>query len=176
MTLSRNLGIAALAAAMALGATGFALAERGDHARMGMEGRGPMAGLDFAALDADGDGKITKEEMQAPRAARLAALDADGDGKISLEELKADHLRQATERADQRAQRMMAAMDADGDGMLTAAELLAGPGPGMMFDRVDTDGDGAISKAEADAIRDRMADRMARRGEHRGHGRMKHDN
>jgi Ca2+-binding EF-hand superfamily protein len=174
MTLSRTLGIAALAATMALGATGIALAERGGHS--GMQGRGPMAGFDFATLDADGDGKITKEEMQAPRADRLASLDADGDGKISLAELQADHLRHATERAEQRAARMMAAMDGDGDGMLTAAELLAGPGPGKMFDRADTDGDGAISQAEADAMRDRMADRMARRGDHRGHGRMKHDN
>lgn len=176
MTLSRNIALAALASVLVLGAGGFAMAERGDHGRAGMEGRGPMAALDFAALDADADGKITQTEMQAHRAARVAALDADADGRISLEELKADHVRQATGRAEQRATRMMAAMDADGDGALTAAEMMAGPGAAGMFDRIDTDGDGAISKAEADAMRDRMADRMARRGEHRGHGGMGHGN
>lgn len=178
MTPSRNLGFAALAAVLAIGAGGVAMADRAGQDHAGGPAHGPMAMMDFATLDADGDGQITREEMQAPRAARLAALDADGDGRISLDELKADQLRNAEERAARRAARMMALMDADGDGTLTAAELLAGPGPAMMFDRIDTDGDGVISQAEADAARDRMDRRVDRdgRGKHRGHGRMMQGN
>ncbi|MFN4157438.1 MAG: EF-hand domain-containing protein [Gemmobacter sp.] len=175
MTNTRILGLSALVAAMAT--VGFA-----QMPSDGPRGHGSLAMPAFEALDTDGDGRITREEMQAQRAARVAALDADGDGKITLEELKAHHMRQAEDRAERMARRMIESMDSDGDGALSAAELAAGPAPMMaMFDRIDTDGDGAISKDEAEAMRNRMADRMERRGksdEHRGHGArdMKHGN
>jgi hypothetical protein len=48
------------------------------------------APLDFAALDADGDGKLTAEELgempEERRARFLESADADGDGAISKEE------------------------------------------------------------------------------------------
>ena len=56
---------------------------------MGMMRGGPMAGLDFAAVDADKDGKITVAEMTAHRAARFAAADTDKDGKLSRAEFDA---------------------------------------------------------------------------------------
>ena len=59
---------------------GVALAE--GPGGMGMMRGGPMAGLDFAAVDADKDGKITVAEMTAHRAARFAAADTDKDTRI----------------------------------------------------------------------------------------------
>ena len=66
---------------------GVALAE--GPGGMGMMRGGPMAGLDFAAVDADKDGKITVAEMTAHRAARFAAADTDKDGKLSRAEMDA---------------------------------------------------------------------------------------
>ncbi len=45
----------------------------------------------FAAKDSDHDGKVTVEEFVAARKARLAALDTDGDGVLSREEMRRGH-------------------------------------------------------------------------------------
>jgi len=156
------MGGAALVAVMLTGLTTMAMADR-----MGRGGDGPFPMPDFAAIDADKDGKITKAEVEAHRAARVAAADADKDGKLSAAELKA----QATERAGSRADDMVAKMierrDSDGDGLISVAEMAAGPSPLAVFDRVDSDKDGAISAEEAEAARQHMAKRM---GKHHGHG------
>lgn len=162
---NKILGTSLVALALALTA-GAALADRGD--RMG--GMGPMGGaLDFAAIDADGDGKITQAEITAYRAAQTAGIDTDGDGLISAEELAAMHIRAATERANAHAARMIEQLDTDGDGKLSAAELvsrpMAGGMPARMFERLDTDKDGAISEAELAAAKERMGER---RGDNRG--------
>ena len=75
---------------------GVALAE--GPGGMGMMRGGPMAGLDFAAVDADKDGKITVAEMTAHRAARFAAADTDKDGKLSRAEFDAAKAAQRAER------------------------------------------------------------------------------
>jgi Ca2+-binding EF-hand superfamily protein len=128
-------------------------------------------GLDalFERLDADGDGRITREEVAAARAARIAALDADGNGIVTRDEAIAFARAEAAARAEWRAGVMFDRADADGDGRLTAAELMAGGGMpggmdfGRMFERLDRDGDGAVSRAEAEA-----AMRAFRGGERRG--------
>lgn len=108
-------------------------------AQQGRPGHGPagprqaMADVDVAdaqkhirdtaqAIDADADGYVTIEEIQAHReqrradrrAQRFNALDADGDGRVSIEEFEAPRL-SALERAD-----------SDGDGVITRAERRAG--------------------------------------------------
>ncbi|MDR0809681.1 MAG: hypothetical protein LBE86_11260 [Gemmobacter sp.] len=130
-----------------------------------------MGGFDFAAADTDGDGRLTPDEMKAIRAARIADLDADKDGRISAEEMIARDMRGAETRIRARVAAMMERMDADGDGTLTAAEVLSMPMPGeQMLGWLDKDNDGAVSKAEFDAARERMHDGMSRgqRGQ-RGH-------
>lgn len=140
----------------------------GHHGRH--HGRGGPAMFDFDALDADRDGRITRDEIEGARAARIAALDADGDGFVSRDELVAFRTEQARQRIERGVDRMFERMDADGDGRLSAAELMVRPDRmqgrmlDRMFDRVDTDGDGAISRAEYDAAKARMAER---RGEGR---------
>ncbi len=134
-----------------------------------MRGHGAMGSkFDFAAVDTDGDGKITKAEFDAHRSAKVEALDTDKDGKISMDELVAMHMNGAQERAEARAKRMIEAQDTNGDGMLSAAELAVPAAPKDMFAKLDADGDGAVTQAEIDAMAAKMHERMERRGDHGG--------
>lgn len=92
----------------------------------------------FAALDTDGDGKVSIAELEAAKASRFAEMDADGDGFISAEELvQGQQMR--------RAERMLKRLDKDGDGLLSAEELQ--PKAPDLSD-LDKDGDGFISEEE----------------------------
>ncbi|MBN8633241.1 MAG: EF-hand domain-containing protein [Rhodobacterales bacterium] len=129
-----------------------ALAERGG---MGMggpgegEGRGRMLIELFDTVDADKDGKVTFAELEAHRKAEFAASDTNGDGALSAEELSARALARFQEKLAERTQAMLDNMDNDGSGSLSEDEI--GQGPGMRnFARIDTDNDGAITKAEAE--------------------------
>ena len=155
----KKFGLGMVAAAVAL-AGSAAIADN-----MGKGGPGFMlGGFDFAAADANKDGKVTKEEFDAWRAARVAGIDTDKDGKISVEELAAMNLKQMQAMADARAQRMVKELDTDGDGKLSAAELVAHPMPMDVFALADTNKDGVVDQAEAEA-----AQRMMWRSEMGGH-------
>jgi Ca2+-binding EF-hand superfamily protein len=54
---------------------------------------------------------------------------------------------------------MMDRLDANSDGVLSADEIASGKRAERRFDRVDQDGDGAITKAEFDAAREHMGKR-----------------
>jgi len=160
----------AAAVAALLGATALAIpawAERGEgHG----EGRGPVPRMSFEDLDANGDGQITPDELEARHAARAAALDADGDGYLTEDEMVAFQLAEAEAHIRARVAERFAAADTDGDGKIGVAELEGerrGEMAQRLFDRADANGDGAVSKAEFEAA---MA-RLAQWREGRGHGR-----
>ena len=163
------LTLATLAAALV---ANTAMAERGPG-RDRAEGAGFLA-FDFAAVDANKDGKITPEEIAAHRAVEIAAADADKDGLISADELSALNLTRMSARADQLAERMIDRLDSDKDGKLSAAEMQGARLATRMFERLDADNDGALSEAEIAAAKDRMAEgRGGKRrhgADHRGHG------
>lgn len=119
----------------------------------------------IAALDADGNGVISKEEI-ANAAVALRTLDKDEDGKLSEDELRPDLSsmfgggggesggRPGGERGDRGSmvERMME-RDANNDGKLTGDEL-----PEFMQDRLstfDTNEDGAIDTDELEAMANR---------------------
>lgn len=52
---------------------------------MGAGGDGP------GAIDADGDGQVTREEFAAPLNDAFARMDKDGDGRLSRDELASGH-------------------------------------------------------------------------------------
>lgn len=139
---------------------------------------GPRAALPtFEELDANGDGSITKAEMEARRdtamATRFGNADANNDGALTVEEIVAAASAKAADRAQARAEKMMERLDADDSGSLSQDELQAARDGGgkrrggldRMFDRVDANDDGAISKEEFDAAKGRF---MKRRGQDRG--------
>ncbi|MDH5454289.1 MAG: EF-hand domain-containing protein [Paracoccaceae bacterium] len=128
----------------------------------GQGGHGFGAMFDFATLDANGDGKLTQEEMKAHRQAEIAAMDTDADGFISQAELSAHMAARMQEMAEQMAASHFKARDTDGDGKLSSAEAEMPSMPGRMFARMDADGDGALSEEEVAAMRDRMASRGGR--------------
>jgi Ca2+-binding EF-hand superfamily protein len=114
----------------------------------GFGGMGPK--VQFEELDTDGNGEITKAEMEAHKASRFATADSNGDGKLSAEEMAA----QARKRATKRVGKMISRLDKDGDGMLSQEEMAnRGGRHGDMFVRVDSDGNGAISKEEFEQAR-----------------------
>ena len=151
-------GLLALMIPAALSAPAFAQQAGGEPPR-----------LIFQELDADGNGEVTLEELQAAGEARFARADTDGDGALSRDEL----LAQGQARAEARVDRMLERLDANGDGQLTVAEMeearegrgfgRRGPNPERMFERLDADGDGSVTEAEFDEGVARFLERMGRR-------------
>jgi len=119
----------------------------------------PFISKNFDAIDADKNGYITLEELRAFHQAHrgghghhggLKALDKDGDGKISREEAAA---------APRLAQNFDK-IDTNHDGFLTRDELAAARKAMHQahWAKIDTDGDGKISRAEAQANAPRLAE------------------
>ena len=140
--------VVAMGTAGVASAHGKTFGDRGDRGP-----RGPVMEEMFNQIDADADGKITQDEIDAFKKARFDAMDTDGDGKLSPEEMSA--AREA--RRVERFQSMVSDLDKDGDGLLSAEELAAGGperrGPENMLDRLDKDGDGALTLEEIQEVR-----------------------
>ncbi len=110
---------------------------------------GPGAGwkgdrMSFQELDIDGDGQITKPEMQAAGDARHSRADRDGNGTLSAAELEA----QGHKRVTDRVAKMIEKFDKDGDGALSQAEMPKSSRQDRMFGFLDEDGSGGVSEQE----------------------------
>jgi len=117
----------------------------------------------FETLDVDGSGEITASDIEALRAERFAEIDTDGNGEVS----EAEFIARAQEQASDRATRMFERLDADGDGVLSRDVLESRGGRGMgerLLSRADTDDSGGVSAEEFEAIKERMAERRGGRG------------
>ena len=133
-----------------------------DASAQGMRGDRP----DFATLDADGDGLVTLEELQAQGIARFEDVDTDGSGTLSAEEMAAARDARMAERAESRISRVIERLDTDEDGAVSFEELQArgGDRAERMFERADADGDGAISAEEFEEVKERRGGRGHRDG------------
>lgn len=140
---------------------------------------GKDSGKMFDALDANGDGQLTQQELsnmhEAMSRMRFDGADADNDGEIAKQEF--------LDNAQKRAERMFDHMDANDDGVLDADEAKpryrgpqhaagmdsdkshhengknkGGHGPNKaehMFEHMDNDDDGQISRDEFSQTVDR---------------------
>ena len=115
-----------------------------------------MLGMsDFEDFDINKDGKVSKEEIRERREIAVQSMDLNGDQKLNADEL----MQQYTKRAQLSVNRMIKKLDSNGDGSLSFAELENGQRVGTLrklFDRLDKDDDGYISKEEALRVKKNM--------------------
>lgn len=112
---------------------GSALADKGHGGRF------------FERLDQDGNGLITREEMQASRERWFGRLDHDGDGFVTMADLDARQAEREARRQERRAH-FFERLDGDQDGRISNAEFHASD-PSWLAE-ADSNGDGALSREE----------------------------
>ena len=120
----------------------------------------------FSELDADGNGEVTRAEMEAIKAARFAAADTNGDGSLSVEEMIASRSADNTDRMERRITRFIERADDNGNGTLEINEV--GPSEERVterFERLDSDGSGGLSMAEMEAGKEGRKDRRGGDGD-----------
>lgn len=121
--------------------------ERGD-------GFGPR-GLDFAGIDADGNGSLSRDELINRARSRIAAVDANADGSLDRAELIAAMPAPGGPLTDvfgedpaaARADRLLAALGATEAGSVPV-DVLVERRAETALDRLDLDDNGAITSAE----------------------------
>ena len=150
-----------IAAAALLGGAGFLAVPAIAGGGFGPSPRGPNPLKEF---DTNGDGKLTQEEIDAAREARLQRFDADKDGALTLAEYQALWLD-----AMQRAMvRQFQANDLDGDGKVTIVEFQARFAD--MVEDLDRNGDGVLTRDELRRPGPRGPHGWGPPGRHRGPG------
>jgi hypothetical protein len=110
---------------------------------------GPGIDKEFAAMDGDGDGKVTAAEHAAGARTMFAKMDADRDGKVTAAEMTAAHKAvtgRTAKTSEMTAHDKINAVDADADGILTADEH--GKASAAMFAKMDTNHDSFLTKQE----------------------------
>jgi hypothetical protein len=138
-----RLAAGAVAAAAALTAGGAAL-----YAQSGAL-RGPMA-----KFDSNSDGAVSLAEARTGVASMFAGADADKDGRVTREEMAAYHGRMGGHERGGRKEghggpggkRGAMHLDSDGDGALTLAE--AQGGIDSHFAKIDSNRDGSVDAGE----------------------------
>lgn len=98
------------------------------------------AWADPSPLDANHDGKVSREEFRTQRVNLVMSADQNGDGQVSPQELAATHPDRA------RSERAFRMLDRNQDGLLSRVEVEAAMD--MRFRTLDADGDGFLSAAE----------------------------
>ena len=116
------------------------------------------AAMMIAACDADGDGRVTRDEMHRCLARSFAAIDTGNTGKLGYIAF-ADWAQMWL--GDRTALPSPFEVDADGDNRITLTELDAKFDE--MFARLDKDKDGVLTRAELLTIRANIAPDYERR-------------
>lgn len=127
----------------------------------------------FARMDRDGDGRISREEASRMPDARFQALDANSDGFLSKDELAARRGGPERRGSCDRAGGFLKKLDQDGDGVVTRAEARAASI--AHFEKMDKNSDGVLTRDEMRHGKKGMHGKKGKRGERgqRGPGAQK---
>ena len=107
------------------------------------------AATEFKAMDANHDGKVSREEHAAAARGMFDKMDANHDGKVTAAEMDASHRAIAGDdasRGELSSADKIKAVDQDRDGTLTAAEHAYGAR--SMFEKMDANHDGVLTPEE----------------------------
>ncbi|WP_412562192.1 EF-hand domain-containing protein [Thalassobius sp. MITS945101] len=123
------------------------------YAQMAMVGDDLPA---FERIDENGDGVVSREEVNRLRDLRFTRLDRNSDGVISTDEVIArqDLILKRAELRQSRLALTAERLDSDADGAITREEFGGLPD---FFALIDADGDGGISEDEAQNARQRLS-------------------
>lgn len=116
----------------------------------------------FRAMDTDGDRKLSPEEHAVGARKMFEAMDANKDGTVTSQEMDAAHEKvtgKQTTKTDMSSADKIKVVDTNGDGVLTAEEHAAGSK--KMFDKMDADKDGFLTEAEVVAGHAKMMTKHA---------------
>ena len=112
-----------------------------------------LAEAQFKAMDADGDNRLSPAEHAAGAKKMFDVMDTNKDGKVTSAEMDAAQKKISGKkrRGDKKmsSREKIKVVDTDGDGTLTAAEHEAGSK--TMFDKMDSDKDGFLTREEVAA-------------------------
>lgn len=103
-----------------------------------------FAGRRFERLDTNHDGVVTLDEYTAAAIVRFKALDSAGNGRVTADEIA--NSPSAHERAERVSVRIVKRLDTNGDGAVSREEFLAAAR--QRFARIDRNGDGFITADE----------------------------
>ena len=131
----------------------------------------------LSALDADGDGVISSDELSSGLASAgssadsgqvFSALDANEDGTVSLDELTASLAPPAPPFQQSSSETLFSQLDTDGDASISASELDSALQAGRRDDSASerTDASQALNKMIANLSRQYSLDNVATVGKH----------
>lgn len=102
----------------------------------------------FSKVDTNGDGKITRTEAHTKVFEHFANIDKNGDKVLTRHEMKAHHEEKMKERGsvEERVEERFKEQDKNNNGKIERSESKL---PGHLFQRIDLNGDGAITVQEA---------------------------
>lgn len=135
MKIRNGVALAAMVAAGAL--VSLAASAHGGGGRGGEHGKEMLA-----KVDTDGNGSLSKAEIDAFNLARAQEMDLNKDGSVTADEARTFHEQQRAKRQAER----FAKMDTNKDGKVSVQEIADGRGDWLM--RKDANGDGQVSPDE----------------------------
>ncbi len=131
----------------------------------------------FARMDKDGNGALSKNEVPERMQAHFDKLDADGNGGITREELATAMKNRDGKGAGPKGSKpdgakgngqgakpegLLKRLDTDGNGSISKSE--APENMQARFDKMDADGNGSIDLAEIKTMMERRAEAGAKKG------------